>query len=41
MSWLDKHHGHEVKDNEIFAKLPRYFEADYHQDMDALNVSVV
>ena len=37
--WLDKQHGKEITQNEIFAKLPKYWEEKYHQDMDALNVS--
>lgn len=37
--WLDKQCGHTVADNDIFIKLPRYWEAEYHKDMDALNVS--
>ena len=37
--WLDKAHGKEVTENEIFSKLPRYWEEQYHQDMEALNVS--
>uniref|UniRef100_A0A1B6DJE6 Cysteine--tRNA ligase, cytoplasmic n=1 Tax=Clastoptera arizonana TaxID=38151 RepID=A0A1B6DJE6_9HEMI len=36
--WLDKHQGHTVEDNAIFCELPRYWEAEYHKDMDALNV---
>lgn len=37
--WLDKTHGSEVTDNSIFAKLPQFFEEDYHKDMESLNVS--
>lgn len=37
--WLDKQFGAEVTENEIFAKLPRYWEQKYHEDMEALNVS--
>lgn len=36
--WLDKQHGGNVTDNAIFAKLPRYWENKYHQDMEALNI---
>ncbi|XP_061178212.1 cysteine--tRNA ligase, cytoplasmic-like isoform X1 [Saccostrea echinata] len=36
--WLDKLHGSEVTDNSIFANLPRFFEEDYHKDMESLNV---
>ncbi|XP_048730781.1 cysteine--tRNA ligase, cytoplasmic-like isoform X2 [Ostrea edulis] len=36
--WLDKLHGSEVTDNSIFAKLPQFYEEDYHKDMAALNV---
>lgn len=38
--WLDKLHGSEVTDNSIFAKLPQFYEEDYHKDMAALNVSL-
>eukprot|EP00105_Crassostrea_gigas_P045421 XP_019929569.1 PREDICTED: cysteine--tRNA ligase, cytoplasmic [Crassostrea gigas] len=37
--WLDKTHGSEVTDNSIFARLPQFFEEDFHKDMEALNVS--
>lgn len=37
-SWLDSKHGTEVTDNDIFAKLPQYFEQEFHEDMAALNV---
>ncbi|GLG93420.1 Uncharacterized protein GBIM_00837 [Gryllus bimaculatus] len=36
--WLDAEQGSTVTDNSIFSKLPRYWEAQFHQDMDALNV---
>ena len=36
--WLDKKHGAGVSENEIFSKLPRYWEEKYHQDMEALNI---
>lgn len=36
--WLDKTHGSEVTDNSIFARLPQFFEEDFHKDMEALNV---
>ena len=36
--WLDQLKGSSVKDNSIFAKLPKHFEAEFHEDMDALNV---
>ncbi|PSN55382.1 Cysteine--tRNA ligase [Blattella germanica] len=35
--WLDHLEGHTVTDNSIFTKLPRYWEAQFHEDMDALN----
>uniref|UniRef100_K1RR58 Cysteine--tRNA ligase, cytoplasmic n=1 Tax=Magallana gigas TaxID=29159 RepID=K1RR58_MAGGI len=35
--WLDKTHGSEVTDNSIFARLPQFFEEDFHKDMEALN----
>ncbi|XP_071954766.1 cysteine--tRNA ligase, cytoplasmic-like [Antedon mediterranea] len=36
--WLDAQFGSSVEDNSIFSKLPQYFEAEYHQDMENLNV---
>lgn len=36
--WLDNRLGSTVTDNSIFASLPRHYEAEYHHDMDALNV---
>jgi len=36
--WLDKKHGADVTDNAIFAKLPKYWEEEFHRDMEALNV---
>ncbi|XP_066266221.1 cysteine--tRNA ligase, cytoplasmic-like [Branchiostoma lanceolatum] len=36
--WLDSMHGSEVTDNSIFTKLPQHFEAEFHKDMEALNV---
>ncbi|KAK3102977.1 hypothetical protein FSP39_015466, partial [Pinctada imbricata] len=36
--WLDRLHGSEVTDNSIFSKLPQFYEADYHKDMENLNV---
>ena len=37
--WLDKEQGSQVTDNAIFAKLPQFWEEEYHKDMEALNVS--
>lgn len=37
--WLDKQHGSKVTDNAIFDDLPRFYEAEFFQDMNALNVS--
>ncbi len=39
--WLDKQFGAEVKDNAIFSDLPQYWERKYHEDMEALNVSLI
>lgn len=39
--WLDGLHGATVTDNAIFNKLPKYWEQQFHKDMDALNVSLV
>lgn len=36
--WLDAQFGSEVKENSIFSVLPKYWEGEYHRDMDALNV---
>ncbi|KAB0790824.1 hypothetical protein PPYR_15179 [Photinus pyralis] len=36
--WLDAKNGASVTDNAIFSALPRYFEEEFHKDMDALNV---
>ncbi|KAM8938889.1 cysteine--tRNA ligase, cytoplasmic [Pelodytes ibericus] len=36
--WLDTQHGADVTDNSIFTQLPKYWEGEYHKDMDALNV---
>ncbi|XP_063294909.1 cysteine--tRNA ligase, cytoplasmic isoform X1 [Pelobates fuscus] len=36
--WLDTQQGAEVSDNSIFSQLPKYWEGEYHNDMDALNV---
>lgn len=40
MTWLDKNHGKDVTDNSIFSKLPRHYEAEFHKDMNALNVII-
>lgn len=39
--WLDTQFGSQVTDNSIFSLLPKYWEGEYHKDMDALNVSAV
>ncbi|KAM4617669.1 cysteine--tRNA ligase, cytoplasmic isoform 2-T2 [Discoglossus pictus] len=36
--WLDMKQGAQVTDNSIFSQLPKYWEGEYHKDMDALNV---
>jgi len=36
--WLDSSMGSTVKDNSIFADLPRFWEEEFHKDMEALNV---
>jgi len=36
--WLDSQLGSSVTDNSIFADLPRYWEEQFHKDMEALNV---
>ncbi|XP_012280129.1 cysteine--tRNA ligase, cytoplasmic [Orussus abietinus] len=36
--WLDKEKGAMVTENSIFSKLPQFWESEYHNDMDALNV---
>ncbi|KAL7671183.1 hypothetical protein ACOME3_006088 [Neoechinorhynchus agilis] len=35
---LDFKHGHNVTDNQIFTKLPRKYESEFHADMKALNI---
>lgn len=37
--WLDGSLGSEVTDNSIFSKLPKFWEEEFHRDMEALNVS--
>lgn len=39
--WLDSTGGSEVTDNSIFSKLPKFWEEEFHKDMEALNVSVL
>lgn len=39
--WLDSTCGSEVTDNSIFYKLPKFWEEEFHKDMEALNVSVL
>ncbi|XP_044761847.1 cysteine--tRNA ligase, cytoplasmic [Coccinella septempunctata] len=36
--WLDSKLGHTIRDNAIFNSLPRHWEQEFHNDMDALNV---
>ncbi|XP_062051624.1 cysteine--tRNA ligase, cytoplasmic isoform X2 [Lepus europaeus] len=36
--WLDSRFGSEVTDNSIFSTLPKFWEAEFHKDMEALNV---
>ncbi|XP_019611216.2 cysteine--tRNA ligase, cytoplasmic isoform X1 [Rhinolophus sinicus] len=36
--WLDSTLGSEVTDNSIFSKLPKFWEGEFHKDMEALNV---
>nr|XP_020024388.1 cysteine--tRNA ligase, cytoplasmic isoform X1 [Castor canadensis] len=36
--WLDSTCGSEVTDNSIFSKLPKFWEGEFHKDMEALNV---
>ena len=38
--WLDSTLGSEVTDNSIFSKLPKFWEEEFHRDMETLNVSV-
>lgn len=37
--WLDKQLGSQVTENSIFFNLPKFWEEEYHKDMEALNVS--
>lgn len=36
--WLDSKLGSTVQDNAIFNALPRFWEEEFHKDMEALNV---
>ncbi|NXC17844.1 SYCC protein, partial [Corythaeola cristata] len=36
--WLDTKFGSQVTDNSIFSKLPKFWEGEFHRDMEALNV---
>ncbi|NXX83412.1 SYCC protein, partial [Urocolius indicus] len=36
--WLDTKFGSQVTDNSIFSKLPKFWEGEFHKDMEALNV---
>jgi len=36
--WLDSKLGSTVIDNQIFSELPRYWEKEFHKDMESLNV---
>ncbi|XP_040890540.1 cysteine--tRNA ligase, cytoplasmic isoform X2 [Toxotes jaculatrix] len=36
--WLDKQSGSQVTENSIFSILPKYWEGEFHKDMEALNV---
>uniref|UniRef100_A0A4W4H4I0 Cysteine--tRNA ligase, cytoplasmic n=1 Tax=Electrophorus electricus TaxID=8005 RepID=A0A4W4H4I0_ELEEL len=36
--WLDSQFGSQVTENSIFSLLPKYWEGEFHKDMDALNV---
>ncbi|KAJ8390902.1 hypothetical protein AAFF_G00098220 [Aldrovandia affinis] len=36
--WLDSQFGSQVTENSIFSLLPKYWEGEYHKDMEALNV---
>jgi len=36
--WLDTKLGSNVTENKIFSELPRFWEQEYHKDMEALNV---
>lgn len=39
--WLDKKLGSTVTENSIFESLPRFWENEFHKDMEALNVSII
>lgn len=36
--WLDKQLGSQVTENSIFSVLPKFWEGEFHKDMEALNV---
>lgn len=39
-NWLDKKEGHNITEQSIFSSVPRHWEAEFHKDMDALNVII-
>lgn len=39
--WLDAQFGSQVTENSIFSLLPKFWEGEFHKDMEALNVSKV
>lgn len=41
VEWLDKNEGHTVNENHIFEDLPKLWEDKFHEDMNALNVSIL
>jgi len=36
--WLDDKFGNDVTENSIFSSLPKYWEDQFHKDMEALNI---
>ena len=38
--WLDNQQGSGVSEKSIFAALSQYWEEQFHNDMDSLNVSI-
>lgn len=39
--WLDQRRGNTVSEHSIFSKLSQHWEAEFHKDMDGLNVRIL
>lgn len=36
--WLDQQYGHQINEREIFISLPRFYEKEFNDDMNSLNI---